>query len=263
MKKNKLLVLIMILVFALSANTMAASKKLTKLENRLEKQIKGYSGTWSVYVKNLDTGASLIINNKKMYAASLIKLYALGTAYDKIEKGKLKESSVSGTLRSMITVSDNDSFNLIVKRLGTTAIDKWCEKNGYTQTQQRHGTRPASNFSGTVSRKGGTNLTSVKDVGKLLERIYKGKCVSKSASKKMRSFLRQQQRRSKIPAGIPGGVKVLNKTGETDDYTHDAAIVYSKGANYILVVMGRCPGYAWSAASKIPLISRTVYRYFN
>lgn len=263
MKKNRLLLLIMILMLAFSGNAVAAPKKLTKLENRLQKQIKGYSGTWSVYVKNLDTGASLIINNKRMYAASLIKLYALGAAYDKIEKGKLKESSVSGTLSSMITVSDNYCFNSIVKRIGTTAIDKWCQKNGYTQTQQRHGTRPASNFAGTVSKKGGSNLTNVKDVGKLLESIYKGKCVSKAASKKMRILLSKQQRRSKIPAGIPKGVKILNKTGETDDYTHDAAIVYSKGAKYILVVMGRCPGYAWSAASKIPLISRTVYNYFN
>lgn len=241
-----------------------ATKKPTmaKLEKQLRSAIKGYSGTWSVYVKNLDTNESICINNKKIYAASLIKLYAMGAAYERIKQGKLSESSVKSTINSMITVSSNDSFNTIVRKVGTTYINSWCKANGYTETNQGHGLSPSSNNSG-LSNGSGSNVTTVKDCGKFLESVYRGTCVSKSASKKMLTHLKGQQRRSKIPAGTPKGVTVANKTGETDDTTHDAAIVYSKGADYIICVMVNAPGYAWSASGNITKLSRITYNYFN
>ena len=79
----------------------------------------------------------------------------------------------------------------------------------------------------------------------------------------MLNLLKQQTRRTKIPAGVPSGVTVANKTGETDDVTHDAAIVYSRGATYILCVMGDVPGYGWNSAGNVKNISRIVYQYFN
>ncbi len=86
---------------------------------------------------------------------------------------------------------------------------------------------------------------------------------TEAASQKMLSYLKRQQRRSKIPAGVPGGVVVANKTGETNNYTHDAAIVYSKNATYILVVMGSTPGSGWSSAGNITSLSRLAYNYLN
>lgn len=240
------------------------TKKATmaKLEKQLRSAIKGYSGTWSVYVKNLDTDESICINNKKIYAASLIKLYAMGAAYDRIKQGKLRESAVKSTINSMITVSSNDAFNTIVRKVGTSYVNSWCKANGYTETNQGHGLSPSSNNSG-LSNGSGSNVTSVKDCGKFLESVYRGTCVSKSASQKMLTHLKGQQRRSKIPAGVPKGVTVANKTGETNDTTHDAAIVYSRGADYIICVMARAPGYAWSAAGNITKLSRITYNYFN
>lgn len=247
-----------------SSGIYDAAKKMTmaKLQSKLRSTLKSYSGSWSVYVKNLDTGESFSINNRKMYAASLIKLYAMGAAYDKIQQGKIKESSVKSTIKNMITISSNDAFNTIVRKVGTTYVNKWCKKNGYTKTNQGHGLSPSSNNYG-LSNGSGSNTTSVIDCGKFLESVYKGTCVSPSASKKMLKYLKQQTRRSKIPAGVPRGVTVANKTGETDDTTHDAAIVYSKGATYILCVMATTPGTAWSSASKITKLSRITYNYFN
>lgn len=235
---------------------------LAALKKKLTSAVRGYSGSWSIYVKNLDNGASLSINNKKMYAASLIKLYAMAAAYDKIRTGSVKEASVSANINGMIRWSSNDDFNTVIRKIGTTAVNKWCKKNGYTGTSQVHGLSPSSNNYNLRTRSG-DNVTSVKDCGKLLEKIYKGTCVSKSASKKMLSHLKGQQFRWKIPAGIPRGVTVANKTGETSNYTHDAAIVYSKGADYIICIMAKCPGYAYYAANNIPKLSKIVYNYFN
>lgn len=236
--------------------------KITALQSKLTSAIRSYRGTWSVYVKNLDTGESFAINNRKIYAASVIKMYAMAAAYDRISQGRFSEASVSSTLKSMITVSSNDAFNTIVRKVGTSYINTWCRQNGYNDTNQGHGLSPSSNNYG-LSNGTGSNVTTVKDCGKLLESIYRGTCVSKKASVKMLNLLKQQQRRSKIPAGVPSGVTVANKTGETNDTTHDAAIVFSEGADYILCVMGNVPGGAWYASSNITKISRITYDFFN
>ena len=59
----------------------------------------------------------------------------------------------------------------------------------------------------------------------------------------MLNLLLAQERRYKIPAGLPSGVKSGNKTGETDSYQHDAAIVYGKKTDYVIVVFAQVGEY--------------------
>lgn len=236
-------------------------RKMSVLKSQLQKKMKSYRGTWSVYVKNLDTDESFSINNRSMYAASLIKLYAMGAVYEKIDRGKIKETSVSRTINSMITVSDNGAFNTIVRKVGKTYVSKWCKNNGYKQTKQTHELPGESSIAlGTGT---GKNVTSVKDCGKFLEDVYRGKCVNKKYSAKMLKTLKKQKRRSKIPAGVPSGVTVANKTGEKNGYAHDAAIVYSRGADYIICVMVYRPDGGLAATGNIQALSKNVYQFFN
>ena len=72
-----------------------------------------------------------------------------------------------------------------------------------------------------------------------MERIYKGKCVSPEASEAFLTLLLNQEHVNKIPAGLPERTKCANKTGDTDEVQHDAAI------------------------NNIQDISKTVYDYFN
>ena len=76
----------------------------------------------------------------------------------------------------------------------------------------------------------------------------------------MLDMLKHQQWRAKIPAGLPEGVVCANKTGEYGNRQHDAAIVYSDGADYILVVMTEGDS---ASIGHIGSISKTVYQYFN
>ena len=55
--------------------------------------VAGYSGEWSVYVKNLKTGDVISINDKAMRPASVIKLFAMAGTYDSIKNGRIKKIS--------------------------------------------------------------------------------------------------------------------------------------------------------------------------
>lgn len=132
-------------------------------------------------------------------------------------------------------------------------------KDKYTKTGCHHILHPASSAS---VGDGQSNITSVKDCGILLEHIYNGTCVLSKYSKEMRKLLLAQTRRWKIPSGIPSGIKVANKTGETSSVEHDMAIVYGKKKDYIICVFSNT-GSEDYALPRIRNISRTVYNYLN
>ena len=78
----------------------------------------------------------------------------------------------------------------------------------------------------------------------------------------MKNLLLKQTRRWKIPAGIPSGIKVANKTGETSSVQHDIALVYGKKTDYVICVFSNT-GSEGYAVSRIQSISKTVYNYLN
>ena len=166
----------------------------------------------------------------------------------------------------MITVSDNESFNELVRLQtasgvfadGAEKINAYLEKEGYTATTVQHVLSPSVS---TDPGLGGRNMTSVGDCGKLLDRIYRGTCVSKKDSEKMLDLLLSQEVTWKIPAGVPAEAKIANKTGETDDDQHDIAIIYGEKTTYILCVMSENGGE--TAGANIQALSGIVYNYLN
>lgn len=182
----------------------------------------------------------------------------MAAAYDKAKKGKLAmNSSIESLINSMITVSSNDAFNtLFYKYLGKGTVNKFCKANGYKKTQQY---RPCG--VGDESGPKG-NKTSAADCGMLLEKIYRGKMVSRAASQKMLNYLKRQTIRTKIPRGVPYGIQVANKTGEDGTIQNDVAIVYGKKTTYIICVFSNTnnPGRAYNCIAEI---SRMVYNALN
>lgn len=167
----------------------------------------------------------------------------------------------------MITVSDNEAYNQLVRCnspsrsfvSGAGTVNKYLKRNGYKKTGCHSSLHPAA--SSFVSN-GGSNSASAKDCGVLLENIYKGKCVSKRYSREMEKLLLRQTRRRKIPSGVPAGVKVANKTGETSSVQHDMAIVYGKKTDYVICVFSSTGNEGYSV-QRIRDISRTAYNYLN
>ena len=235
---------------------------LAPLKSEMEERFKGFNGEWSAYVKNLNTGEWFTVNEHQVYPASMIKLFALAACYQKIEDGELDEGKYYPTMFNMAAVSNNQAFNIMVWAIGKTYITDWCHSHGYTRTGQYHGLEPSTNAEGlTTSDK--KNETCASDAGRILESMYRGECVSKEASEKMINILLQQKWKGKIPYGLPNGTKVANKTGDTYNVSHDAAIVWSDGADYVLVLMCEVPDIAFNMHYRFIETSKLVYEYFN
>lgn len=250
-----------------AANTTMAAVKLFDLERFLEEKVIDYQGNWSIYVKNLETGEFAEYDNHQMYAASLIKLYILATFLEEAEAGRVERTDTTDEyLRKMIAISDNDATNDVVRLIGhgdsdrgREIINAFCAKNNYIYTSDNRdlGVPPEM-------QKNEQNYTSVRDTGELLESIYRGNCVGlMSNNQYMMDLLKAQERRWKIPEGIPADIVVANKTGELTDTENDAAIVFSPAGDYILCVMVSELSDTRTAQKQIVEVSRLVYEYFN
>ncbi len=236
------------------------------LTNQLQEIIAGYDGTWSVYVKDLNTGTTISINDTPMQPASIIKSFVMASTFERISRGELPYSDqVKSLLTEMITESSNDAYNKLVGMnspdqsflSGTEVVNRYLMENGYSSTTCHSTLHPSS----SPFMSNGTNRTTVRDCGLLLERIYRGTCVSPAFSQEMLNLLLGQTRRAKIPAGLPAGTKVANKTGETDVLQHDMAIVYGPRTTYILCVFSSTSEY--NGIMGIRKITSAVHSYLN
>lgn len=252
-----------------SGDASGGTEGLTDLKTEIQNKLADRDGTWSVYVKNLNTQEYLDYNNQPLKAASLIKLYIMGAVYDGIQNGNLEMTeSVESLLNNMITVSDNESANELVRMMsgtgedfqeGMQVVNDFADKNGYTDTSQGRDLQDVR----TVPA-GGENYTSVKDCGSFLEKIYNKTNVSESASDDMLELLKLQERRNKIPAGLPEGVVCANKTGELDSSENDAALVFCEnGTVYVFCVISQDLTDSEGARTAIQELSTVVYQYFN
>ncbi len=252
-------------------DTMETDADLSNLLSQLQGQLPVDNGTWSVYVANVAANSEGSINNAPMKAASLIKLYIMGAVYEQYDA--LAATYGSGTLDSllysMITVSDNDAANTLTRYLGggddaagRSVVTQFCQNHGYVNSSMGRMLLASTEY--------GDNYTSVMDCGRFLLEIYQSvtgvsTSTTLSHTDSMYNLLCQQQRRHKIPAQMPDGVGVANKTGELDNVENDAAIVYNtaKGQDLIIVFMSQDLGSTGSAQGTISSLSRSIYSYYN
>lgn len=240
---------------------------MAELQELMETTIAAYDGTWSVYVKNLDTDESFLINDQAMKSASVMKLFIMGTVYTAIDEGELERTDeIVSLLNAMISYSDNTASNQLLYILGDSSyangiakVNEFIQSHGYSEMTVEY-----NGFSNPATNSGnGTNQVAAKDVGALLEDIYRRTWMSRADSNEMEEMLLAQNTRYKIPAGLPDGVLCANKTGEMDGTQNDAAIIYSDACDYILVVLSNDISNSSTAITRIANLSALVYEFFN
>ena len=232
-----------------------------ELEIALKEQIKQYDGNWSIYIEDLKRNKKTIINEKQMVAASLIKLFTAGEYFDAISNKGIAETPYSDSLlRLMISQSDNDAWEALETYFGgyyengLQEVTEFAQKNGYPKTGRLIGAP-------SIYSEDAKNLSSVSDIGKALNNIYYGTYVNKDASEKILNCMLNQERRDKIPAGLPEDIQCANKTGELYDVQNDAAIIYTDTTDYILVVMTENQIDDLKSFDDIANVSKLVYEY--
>ena len=239
-------------------------EKLETILKQVQSQLPAENGTWAVFISDLVNGTEGSLNDQKMQAASLIKLYIMGAVYENYDQitGQYGRDSVDSNLYSMITVSDNDAANTLTTYLGggdsaagMQAVNSFCQAHGYDQT---HMGRML-----LASNENDDNYTSVGDCGHLLQEIYKQDTSGYTHSTDMFNLLKAQTRCNKIPAQLPEGVKTANKTGELDNVENDAGIIYDSKNDVVIVFMSQNLSSAGSAQNTIATLSRTIYDYYN
>ena len=243
-------------------------KTMTGLEQELAGQLSEYEGEWSVYVKNLSTDEAFVLNDQPMKSASVMKLFIMGTVYKAFECGELERTEeIMSLMNKMISYSDNASSNELLSRLGSGSyadgiekVNAFIKEYGFSDMTMEYN---GFDDSATIMNPEHFNQVTAKDCGKLLEDIYRRIWVSRGVSNEIEDMLLAQQTRYKIPAGLPESVLCGNKTGEMDATENDAAIIYAKDCDYILVVLSNGWSSKDQAITRIQSVSSLVYDYLN
>ena len=258
----------------------AVGEHLADLTNSLEKNytdpLEQKGELWAIAAMDLKTQAYSTVNaEQSMQSASVIKAFIMAAVYDKLvypNEGTTVSSDYESTLKplltSMITVSDNDSANELVRKLGggdfqagAAIVNEFCQERNYTSThlgREFLATDPTDD-----------NYTNASDCCRLLSEIYNSSLVNADASAEMLSLLQAQTKTEKIPAGVPSGVATANKTGELADsdklgvVENDIAIVFDENHPYVLCVLSNNIQNNTSAQDTIKKISADVYTYMT
>lgn len=288
MNKKKLFFLLIFLlgavffVFNLKANNslvrpqfLGVSKIFSKLENVVNESLIGTKGTYAVVIKKMSSGETFKLNaNRAFEAASIYKLWVMGTVFEKIEKGEIKDSdvlsqeilvlnekfnidpelaerteggitlTVSSALNQMITISHNYAALLLLEKVKTSQVQDFMKRYGLNN-----------------SALGNPPTTTTSDTAFFLEKLYRGEIVSKNASEKMIELLKKQQLNDGLPKLLPKEVHVGHKTGDLGYFKHDAGIVFSEKGDYIIVILSETNSPA-GAQQRIAELSKVVYEYF-
>lgn len=270
-----------------SLETKQISLKTANLEP-LEKDVRQFiepkTPLYSVYVKNLDSGSALTVHNEKIRAASMIKLFIMAEAFRQAKEGRLNlaeqrvltdsdkvggagslQSMPEGTrstwrqlIERMIDESDNTATNMVIERVGMAKVNQFISNNGFRDTILQRKMMDLQSIEA-----GRENYTSVRDLGELLEKIYKKQCIGQSEDAEMMNVLLHQEDNDKIPSRLPDTVQVAHKTGELVGALHDGGVVLGGHHPYIVCIMSENVGSTRETTKDIAVLSEKVYKFLD
>jgi beta-lactamase class A len=186
----------------------------------------------AVYDLATSQGAGLNVS-RTFRPASVIKLAVLVAAYrarPHIPAAQFKR--LRPDLERMITISDNAATRRLVRRLGAQSINAAIRELGVNQFRVGESGSQEWMLQGSKA--------APADTAFLLAKIARREVVSREACDEMLALLGAQQRRQRIPAGLPAApdLWVGNKTGTLNGVVNDAGIVLQppKGIAYTLAI---------------------------
>ena len=241
---------------------------LKKVMNHLNAWKKETSGTWGIWVEDLQTGEKWTWHEKLPFvAASIIKVPIMAAVYRAFAQGKLRlsdrihlkrEEMVGGSgvlqhlsygtefsIRDLVTLmiiqSDNTATNLLINQMGKEFVQETLLKLGMTNTVFINRLHVVPSDTDRV------NQITAKDTAHCFRQLATGRAISRDASRKMIEILKKQQWRDCLPKLFPpSDSKIIgtlprwemaHKTGWVSKILHDTGILYIGAHSLILVVL--------------------------
>jgi beta-lactamase class A len=230
-------------------------------------------GTVSVWYAGVDGIARLARNEDAVhYPASTMKLPLLVAAYLRAERGDLDldaevpvhndfRSALDGSpfhldqaddqddetwalvgstqslrelARHAIVKSGNLATNLLLEQVGTGSVAEVLSRAGCSvETVLPRGIEDAR-----AREAGLDNRVTAADLGLVMAAIADRRIAKPGTCEAIEGVLLGQEYRDGIPAGVPAGTTVANKTGWVTGVTHDVALVRPEGLDpYVLVTL--------------------------
>jgi beta-lactamase class A len=160
-------------------------------------------------------------------------------------------------IERMITRSSNLATNLLIADADAQRVTATMRRLGADSIEVLRGVEDIPAYEAGLS-----NTTTARDMGVVMRALAEGGVASATSRREMLEILERQQFRGKIPAGVPEGVRVANKTGGITGIHHDAAIIFpDDDVPYVLVVLIRgYPGDSERADTLAAGVSAAVWR---
>ena len=195
-----------------------------------------------------------LYNPRQMSPASIIKLFIMAKAMQDVHDGSLsledkitiKKNDVVGgagvttwydigqqrTIRQLLTVmitdSDNTATNILIDKLGIKNINQYIVHSGYNDTVLAHKMM--------LSNGGRKNLSSVRDLGHLLTKLYYHQLVGPEEDEFMLDIMKQQHDKECLGSAL-SGYTLAHKTGEVTGVYADGGIFFGEDEDFILVII--------------------------
>ncbi len=249
----------------------------------------------SIAVRDLATGDSLLIDaHVVMHAASTMKVPVMLELMRRVDAGELqlrqpvrvmdefvsiadgsrytltpaddsdrsiyesvgREMPMVDLMERMIVRSSNLATNILIALAAPERIAATLSEIGATGVTVLRGVEDGPAF-----RAGMNNTTTAYGMMRVFEAIVDGRGASPDAGREMLRILEGQEFQETIPAGLPQGVRVGNKTGWITGINHDAAVVLPEDrAPYVMVFLTRGFRDRGAAQSIGSAASAAVYR---
>jgi beta-lactamase class A len=156
----------------------------------------------------------------------------------------------------MVTVSGNLATNLVLEHVGLAEVAAVLADAGCSGR-----TRVVRGIEDYAAREAGSdNLVTARDLALLMVALAEGRLAGPAATAACERTLRAQTYRAGIPAGLPAGPVVGNKTGWIDGVNHDVALVRAPGLPPVgLAVLVTAPGTPEEREAGIARIARAAW----
>lgn len=234
------------------------------LDEKIKAALADFSGGSWIYAKNLDNGKTYEFRaDERVRTASTIKLAIMVEAFAQAAENKLKwndkiilknkqggsgilgefsdgtEIDLKTLVNLMIVVSDNTATNLILDKVTADAVNGRMEQLGFANIRSLRkigGGGEARIANEGYNRLFGIGVSTMREMGKLMEMLERGEVISKQASADMIAILRRQQYTDGIGRGLLDTTPVASKSGALDRLRSDVGIIYTRRGRIAMAI---------------------------